>query len=64
MRANVDLNEDLLAEAFSYSHDIATKNGLLEVALQEYINTRKRRRFTALRGKIAFRDDYDYKAMR
>ena len=64
MRTNVVLNDELVDEAFKYSKIIATKRELIEVALKEYVNSRKRKNIKELRGKIKFRENYDYKAMR
>jgi hypothetical protein len=43
---------------------ISTKRELIETALQEYVNNRKRKNLKDLKGKIKFQDDYVYKAMR
>jgi len=64
MRTNVVLNDELVDEAFRYVPTISTKRELIEIALREYVNTRKRKNIKELRGKIQFRDDYNYKAMR
>ena len=64
MRTNVVLNDELVNEAFMYSQEITTKRELIEAALKEYVNNRKRKNITELKGKIKFRDDYDYKEMR
>jgi Arc/MetJ family transcription regulator len=64
MRTNIVINDELMQEAFKYSQNISTKKALIESALREYVNTRKRKTFRNLRGKIQFQDDYDYKAMR
>jgi len=64
MRTNVVLNDELVDEAFKYSQTISTKRELIEIALKEYVNNRKRRNIKELVGKIKFREDYDYKAMR
>ena len=64
MRTNVVLNEELVDEAFKYSQTISTKKELIEIALKEYVNNRKRKNIKELRGKIKFRENYDYKAMR
>jgi Arc/MetJ family transcription regulator len=58
------LNDDLIEEAFRYSSNITTKKELVETALLEYVNNRKRKNLKELKGKISFRDDYDYKSMR
>jgi len=64
MRTNVVLNDELVDEAFRYSQTISTKRELIETALQEYVDIRKRANIKELRGKIKFREKYDYKAMR
>ena len=64
MRTNVVLNDELMAEAFKLSQTISTKKELLETALKEYVNNRKRKNIRELKGKIKFRADYDYKTMR
>jgi len=64
MRTNIVLDDELIAEAFSYSQTISTKRELIETALKEYVDTRKRKNIGELRGKISFNEDYDYKAMR
>ena len=63
MRTNIDLDEQLLEEAFKYSQS-KTKKALIHEALKELIENRSRRNLLELEGKIRFRDDYDYKAMR
>ena len=64
MRTNVVLNDELVGEAFKYSQTISTKRELIEVALKEYVDNRKRKNIKELRGKIQFRKNYNYKAMR
>ena len=64
MRTNIVLNDKLVDEAFKFSQSISTKRELIETALMEYVNNRKRKNIRDLRGKIKFTDNYDYKAMR
>jgi Arc/MetJ family transcription regulator len=64
MRTNVVLNDNLVEEAFKFSQSISTKRELIEAALIEYVNNRKRGNLKELKGKIKFSDDYDYKKMR
>jgi Arc/MetJ family transcription regulator len=64
MRTNIVLNDKLVDEAFKFSQTISTKRELIEIALKEYVNTRKRKNIRELRGKINFDDDYNYKSMR
>ena len=64
MRTNIVLNDELVNEAFMYSKAISSKRELIEVALKEYVNNRKRKNIRDLRGKIKFMDNYEYKDMR
>jgi Arc/MetJ family transcription regulator len=64
VRTNVVLNDELVDEAFKFSQAISTKKELIETALKEYVNNRKRKNIRELRGKINFDDDYNYKTMR
>ena len=64
MRTNIVLNDELIDEAFKYSQTISTKRELIEIALKEYVDNRKRKNIRELRGKIKFEENYDYKAMR
>jgi Arc/MetJ family transcription regulator len=64
MRTNIVLDDELVEEAFKFSQAISTKKELIETALKEYVNTRKRKNLKELKGKIKFRTDYDYKKMR
>ena len=63
MRTNVVLDDVLVAEAQALS-GIKTKKGVISMALQEFVMTRKRLNLIELAGRINFRDDYDYKACR
>jgi Arc/MetJ family transcription regulator len=63
MRTNIVLNDELVEEAFKFSQ-ISTKKELIETALQEYVNNRKRKNLKELKGKIKFSKGYDYKKMR
>ena len=64
MRTNIVLNDKLVDEAFKLSQSITTKKELIETALTEYVNNRKRKNIRELRGKIKFSDEYDHKIMR
>jgi Arc/MetJ family transcription regulator len=64
MRTNVVLDDDLVEEAFKFSQTISTKRELIAIALEEYVNNRKRKNLKDLKGKIKFSADYDYKKMR
>jgi metal-responsive CopG/Arc/MetJ family transcriptional regulator len=64
MKVSVVLDEKLLDEAFKFSQTISTKKEIIETALKEYVDNRKRKNIRDLKGKIKFSDDYDYKTMR
>ena len=64
MRTNVVLDDELVEEAFRCSQSVRTKKGLIEAALREYVDNRKRKDVGELVGKVKFRDDYDYKSLR
>jgi Arc/MetJ family transcription regulator len=63
MRTNIDIDEKLLLEAFKYLK-VKTKKELVNTALKEFIENHKRKNLMELKGKIAFREDYDHKKMR
>lgn len=63
MRTNIVLDPELVAEAFSFV-DVKTKRELVDLALREFVEHRKRKDMRDLRGKIHLADDYDYKSLR
>lgn len=63
MRANIDLEDDLVEEAFLLT-GIHSKNELLNLALRELIASRKRKSILDLNGQIEFSEKYDYKKLR
>jgi Arc/MetJ family transcription regulator len=63
MRTNIDIDDALIREAFKYA-GVNTKKELIALSLREFVENRKRKNLADLRGKIGFRKDYDYKAMR
>jgi Arc/MetJ family transcription regulator len=63
MGANIVLDEKLVEEAFKVSH-AKTKKELVQQALKEFIENRKRLNPLELFGKIEFENSYDYKQMR
>ncbi|MDR0414235.1 MAG: type II toxin-antitoxin system VapB family antitoxin [Prevotellaceae bacterium] len=58
------VNDNLMREAFRYSDNVASEKDIIEAALSEYILRRKKKSIKDLKGKICFRDDYEYKSMR
>ena len=63
MRTNVVIDDYLINEAFKLTK-LKTKKDLISTALQELIENRKKMDLRKIKGKINFRDDYDYKEMR
>jgi Arc/MetJ family transcription regulator len=64
MRTNIDIDDDLLATAMK-AGGFRTKKETVEAALRQYAQQAEaHRKLRALRGKIAFVEGYDYKALR
>ncbi len=63
MRTNIVLDDRLVQEAFKYA-TVKTKRGLVDQALREFIENRRRLDVRDLRGKVRFRPGYDYKKLR
>ena len=63
MRTNVVLDDELINEALKLS-GAKTKKDVISFALREFVANRRRKNLLDLAGKIKFRDDYDYKALR
>ena len=63
MRTNIVIDDELVREAFPCS-DVKTKRELVDLALREFVENRKRRDVRELRGRVRIRPDYDHKALR
>ncbi len=63
MRTNIVLDDRLVQEAFKYA-TVKTKRGLVDQALREFIDNRRRLDVRELRGKVRFHSGYDYKKLR
>lgn len=63
MRTNIVLDDALVQEALKLS-GAKTKKEIISLALKEFVGNRKRRNLLDLAGKIQFRKNYDYKALR
>jgi Arc/MetJ family transcription regulator len=63
MRTNIVLDDNLVKKAFRLSR-LHTKKDLITTALKEYIRNHSRLDLRDLKGKVSFREDYDYKALR
>ncbi len=63
MRTNIVLDENLVKEAMKLSRT-KTKRELVNQALREFVENRKRLNLMDLAGKIEFAKNYNYKALR
>jgi Arc/MetJ family transcription regulator len=63
MRTNIVLDENLVKKAMKLSRT-KTKRELVNQALKEFVENRKRLNLMDLAGKIEFAKDYNYKALR
>ncbi|MGK7876311.1 MAG: type II toxin-antitoxin system VapB family antitoxin [Xenococcaceae cyanobacterium] len=63
MATQININEALLQEALELD-DQTTIDALVETALREYIQRRKRFKLLDLFGTIDYDEDYDYKQQR
>lgn len=63
MAINFDLDPTLLEEARRLGGH-KTQGAAVEAALKEYVRKRKTQGILELFGKVAFDQDYDYKAYR
>ena len=63
MRTNIDLEDNLVEEAFLLT-GLRTKKELVHLALRELINSRKKKNLFDLSGQIQFSEDFDHKNLR
>lgn len=63
MQTNILLDANLIEKALALT-GVQTKNELINLAIAELINTRKRKNLFDLAGKIEFHDDFDHKNAR
>jgi Arc/MetJ family transcription regulator len=63
MRTNINLDDQLVNEAFKLSR-ARTKKELIHEALEEFVHSRRRLNLLDLEGRIKFAKGYDYKEMR
>ncbi len=63
MRINIEIDDELLEQAFSVSCT-RTEKELIHEALKEFVRLRRRKDLTELAGFIEFSKDCDYKDMR
>lgn len=63
MRTNIDIDDNLVEEAFKVSQ-AKTKKELIHQALKEFVQNRRCLNLLDLEGKIEFAEGYNYKVMR
>ena len=63
MRTNIVIDDTLVAEALRLSR-LKTKRELVDAALREFVDHRKRLNLRDLKGSGGIRRDYDYKSLR
>jgi Arc/MetJ family transcription regulator len=63
MRTNIVIDDALIEKALQLC-GVTTKREVVHLALLELVRNRERKDLRELRGKVSFRDDYDYKALR
>ena len=63
MFTSLNINEALLQEALALDKNV-TIESMIEIALHEYVQSRKRLRLLDLFGAIDYDETYDYKQQR
>lgn len=63
MRTNIVLDDGLVTEAFRYA-EVGTKRELVELALKEFVENRRRRDVRELRGDVILDPAYNHKSLR
>lgn len=63
MQITLDLDEDLLNEAFQVTR-LTTQEELLNLALTELVRSRRKKNLLDLAGQIQFAPDFDHKDLR
>ena len=63
MRTNIVLDDRLVKQALKLTR-VKTKKELVNQALKEFVENRKRLNLMDLAGKIEFAKNYNYKALR
>ncbi|NEQ69489.1 MAG: type II toxin-antitoxin system VapB family antitoxin [Symploca sp. SIO2D2] len=63
MQIILDIDESLLREALQLT-DLNTQEELVNLALQEFVLSRRKKNLLDLAGKIQLSSDFDHKALR
>jgi Arc/MetJ family transcription regulator len=63
MRTNIEIDDELMEEAFRLTN-VRTKKELVHLALLEFVKAKKKKDLLELSGKIQFHESYDHKVLR
>lgn len=63
MQITLNLDEALLSEALQLTN-LSTQEELVNLALQELVQSRRKKNLLDLAGQIQFASDFDHKALR
>ena len=63
MGTNIIINDEIMEKALHVT-GLETKKDVVDLALKELIVNYSRKNLSDLKGKIAFAEGYDYKALR
>ncbi|HEY9603216.1 MAG TPA: type II toxin-antitoxin system VapB family antitoxin [Allocoleopsis sp.] len=63
MQITLDLDDALLREALQLTN-LTTQEELVNLALQEFVKSRRKKNLLDLAGQIQFVSDFDHKALR
>ena len=63
MQITLNLDDSLLNEAFQLTN-LANREEVINLALEELVRSRRKKNLLDLAGKIQFAPDFDYKALR
>ncbi|NJL40379.1 MAG: type II toxin-antitoxin system VapB family antitoxin [Leptolyngbyaceae cyanobacterium RM2_2_4] len=63
MQVTLNLDESLLNEAFQLTN-LTTQEELVNLALTEFVRSRRKKNLLDLAGQIQFTGDFDHKALR
>jgi Arc/MetJ family transcription regulator len=63
MNLNISVDDTLMTATIKFD-GLETEKDTVNVALEEFIETRKRMDFLSIAGTIDFDDDWDYKKIR
>lgn len=63
MRTNIDIDDTLIDEVMKMA-GVKTKKEAVDLALKEFVKSKRKKNLLDLAGKIKFSDGYDHKELR